>query len=55
MKNITLDEKNNGCDGNCRVDEKFDEDDLIKKIIKELQTEEEAEQALKKMEKNDNE
>ena len=46
MKNITLDEKNNGCDGNCRVDEKFDEDDLIKKIIKELQTKEEAEQAL---------
>ena len=49
MKNITLDEKNNGCDGNCRVDEKFDEDDLITMIIKELQTKEEAKQALVKM------
>lgn len=36
MKNITLDGVNNGCDGNCRDDDNFNADDLIKKIIIEL-------------------
>ena len=36
MKNVTLDGVNNGCDGNCKHEE-FTTDDLIKKIIKEMQ------------------
>lgn len=36
MKNITLDGVNNGCDGECRVDENFSADDLIKKIAMEM-------------------
>lgn len=36
MKNITLDGVNNGCDGECRMDDNFNANDLIKKIIAEL-------------------
>ena len=45
MKNITLDGVNNGCDGNCSVSEDVTTDDLLTKILRELQTEE----ALQKM------
>lgn len=36
MKNITLDGVNNGCDGNCRIDDNFNAGDLIQKIIREM-------------------
>ena len=52
MKNITLDGVNNGCDGNCKHEE-FTTDDLIKKIIKEMQFK--AEQKLKEKESEKNE
>ena len=47
MKNITLDGVNNGCDGGCKYKESTT-DDLLKKIIKEMQFK--AEQKLKEME-----
>lgn len=37
MKNITLDGINNGCDGNCRDDDHFTADDLIQKMMRELE------------------
>ena len=37
MKNITLDGVNNGCDGECRMDDHFTKDDLIQKIVRELE------------------
>lgn len=36
MKNITLDGVNNGCDGECRMDDNFSTDDLIQKIVREM-------------------
>ena len=49
MKNITIDGKNNGCDGECNVTEEFDADDLLTKILREIQTKAEAEKALAEM------
>ena len=37
MKNITLDGVNNGCDGECRQNDNFTADDLIKKVITEME------------------
>lgn len=48
-KYITLDGVNNGCDGNCGHKE-FKTDDLIKKIVEEIQFKAEAEQSLKELE-----
>ena len=36
MKNITLDGVNNGCDGECRMDDNFSANDLIEKIAREM-------------------
>ena len=49
MKNITIDGKNNGCDGECNMTEEFDTDDLLTKILREIQTKAEAEKALAEM------
>lgn len=37
MKNITLDGVNNGCDGECHNYDNFTADDLIKKVITEME------------------
>ena len=37
MKNITLDGKNNGCDGQCNTSEEFTVDDFLKKIVWEIE------------------
>lgn len=37
MKNITLDGVNNGCDGECRSDDDFGVDDLLAKIMNDIE------------------
>ena len=37
MKNITLDGKNNGCDGSCYHAKKYTETDLLNKIKREME------------------
>ena len=48
IKNITLDGVNNGCDGNCDTSVELTVDNLLKKIVRELECKK-AEQALKQM------
>lgn len=45
-KNITIDGKNNGCDGGCNITKVYNTDDLLTKILSEMQIKAEAEKAL---------
>lgn len=47
MKNITIDGVNNGCDGACGNEEKYEESELLNKIENEIRR---KEKALKEME-----